>query len=359
MARQSLIWTALPNGYSDDGASLRVSVLLSPRLDAETDPEQLKTFFPEWQDWPKTLMQGRITVICGGVPIDIPLTQVTGKHRVDTTLGAPDSAAWKALFKSDLFVQGFEFRDMSSHPIVSYDTVGAANLVQGLYSSLAGATTGDMPLVSDLIDSPQWGELAGAVASLDRHFVDEKTGLRDPQRQLRAFLGTDSPRGASTFELLGRLQLFHTPPSTPKVATHARTDDPRVSATWREYQQTPLPAKADIAKTIDFHQVVAAMNSYPTILRRLGLVVDVLIERTAFPQAPNQLLSARVAFAPGVLTIPKSPDASPRTRVRLTADAFDALSNPALAPDELRVRGRLLDLDPKQFDLLNVDVDGA
>ena len=55
MAKQSLIWTALPNGYSDDGASLRVSVLLSPRLDAEADAEVLKSFFPDWEDWPKTL----------------------------------------------------------------------------------------------------------------------------------------------------------------------------------------------------------------------------------------------------------------------------------------------------------------
>ena len=360
MAKQSLIWTALPNGYSADGASLRVSVLLSPRLDAETDPEVLKTFFPEWEDWPKTLSTARITITCGGAPVEIPLTQTTGKHRVDTTLGAPDSAAWKALFTKTLFVQGFEFRDMTNHPIVSYDTVGTANLVKGLYQNLAAATTGDLPLVSDLVDSPEWGEVIGAVSSLDRHFVDEKTGLRDPQKQLRAFLGRDTALEAkSTFELLGRMQLFHTPPSTPKVAKHSRTDDPRVTATWREYEQTPLPKKADIAKTIDFHQVVAAMNSYPTILRRLGLVVDLLIERTAFPQGPNQFLTASVGFGPGTLTIPKSPDASPRTHVLLSASAFEAVSNPALTPDELRVTSRLLDLKSNQFDLLNVDVDGA
>jgi hypothetical protein len=359
MAKQSLIWTALPNGYSEDGASLRVSVLLSPRLDAQADPQELKSFFPDWEDWPQTLSTARITVVCGGAPVEIPLTQLTGKHRVDTTLGAPDSAAWKALFRSDLFVQGFVFQDRTNHPIVSYDTVGAVNLVKDLYSTLAASTTGDMPLVSDVIDNPEWRELAGAVASLDRQFVDEKTGLRDPQRQLRAFLDAGRGHSRSTFELLGRLQLFHTPPSTPTVATHSRKDDPRVTATWREHQRTELPKKEDIAKTIDFHQVVAAMNSYPTILRKLGLVVDLLIERTAFPQGPNQLLSASVSFGPAALTVPKSPDASPRTRVRLTADAFDALSNPALASDELRVPGRLLELDPKQFDLLNVDVDGA
>lgn len=360
MAKQSLIWTALPNGYSEDGRSLRVSVLLSPRLDAEADPQTLATFFPDWEDWPKTLAAARITVRCGGAAVAIPVVQTTGPHRVDTTLGTPDSAAWKALFGGDLFVRGFEFRDLSNHAIVSYDTVGAANLVKGLYSALAGATAGDMPRVSDLVDSPQWGEVVSAVASLDRSFVDERTGLRDPRAQFRALLRKDSASGsASTFELLGRMQLFHTPPSTPKVATHSRADDPRVTATWREYERTPLPAKADIAKAIDFHQVVAAMSSYPTILRRLGLVVDLLIEGTAFAQGANQVLTASADFGPHGLTVPKTPDASPRTRVRLSASAFDAISCPALAPGELRVKGRLLDLDPRQFDLLNVDVDGA
>ena len=54
MAKQSLLWTTLPNGYSDDGKSLRVSVLLSPRLDAEGDPQQLGTF-GDFVDWPVLL----------------------------------------------------------------------------------------------------------------------------------------------------------------------------------------------------------------------------------------------------------------------------------------------------------------
>jgi hypothetical protein len=359
MAKQTLIWTALPNGYSADGSSLRVSVLLSPRLDAETDPEELSSFFPDWEDWPQTLSGATITVRCGGLWVSVPVAQTSGHNRVDTTLGALDSAAWKALFAGDLFVEGFKFKDMSNHPVLSYDTVGAVDLVKSLYTKLAGATTGDMPVVSDLVDSNDWGELVGAVASLDRMFVDERTGLRNPRAQFKAFLERHHTAGHTVFELLGRMQLFHTPPSTPKVATHARTDDPRIKASWLEYEQTPLPAREDLAKTLDFHQIVAAMNSYPTMLRRLGLVVDLLIDRGAFPQAADQFLTATVAFGPPGLTVPKTPDASPRTHVTLSATGFEAVSNPMLASDELRVKNRLLDLDPDRFDLLNVDVDSA
>ena len=34
MAQQSFIWTALPNDYSEDHRSLRISIMVSPRLDA-------------------------------------------------------------------------------------------------------------------------------------------------------------------------------------------------------------------------------------------------------------------------------------------------------------------------------------
>ena len=39
MAKQSILWTALPNGYSEDGRSLRISLLVSPRLEPDFDPQ--------------------------------------------------------------------------------------------------------------------------------------------------------------------------------------------------------------------------------------------------------------------------------------------------------------------------------
>ncbi|HYN06333.1 MAG TPA: hypothetical protein VES67_02985 [Vicinamibacterales bacterium] len=359
MAKQSLIWTAMPNGYSADGASLRVSVLLSPRLDAENDPQELSSFFPDWADWPATLAGATMTVRCGSASVAVPIAQTSGPNRLDTSLGGPDTSTWKALFNGGLFVEGFVFRDMSNHPVLSYDTTGAVNLVKHLYGNLAGSATDAMPKVSDLVDSNDWGDVVSAVSALDRMFVDEKTGLRRPAAQFEAFLSKDQSADNTTVELLGRMQLFHTPPSTPKVATHVRQDDPRIKARWLEYQQTPLPAKSELAKTLDFHQIVAAMNSYPTILRRLGLVVDLLIDRAAFPQAANQLLSASVKFGGPGLKVLTTADASPRTRVTLTNTVFGAVPNPSPGLDDLRLKNRLLDLDPKQFELLNVDADSA
>jgi hypothetical protein len=54
MAKQSLVWTVLPNGFTEDKKSLRVSLLLSPHLEPQGEPEILGTFpdfFADGADW--------------------------------------------------------------------------------------------------------------------------------------------------------------------------------------------------------------------------------------------------------------------------------------------------------------------
>ena len=83
---------------------------------------------------------------------------------------------------------------------------------------------------------------------------------------------SDDPSArVSAAQTLERFQLFHTPPATPIARQEqARKDDARIDARWLEYQRTDLPKREDIARQLDFHQIVAAMGSYPTLLRRLG-----------------------------------------------------------------------------------------
>jgi hypothetical protein len=137
MARQSLLWTALPNGYSPDGKALRLSVLLSPRLEAQTDPERLKTF-PDFHDWPETVRRSLFTVSFGNSPaIDIPGDDTTSASRVDSALGVADTAVWQALFPLTTFVRGFSFKDLSDHRVISYDAAAMDRLVRKLYTRLA------------------------------------------------------------------------------------------------------------------------------------------------------------------------------------------------------------------------------
>src|SRR5690606_13188560 len=106
MAKQKIVWTALPNGRVEEGpqaGQLRVSVVVSPRLTPQTAAEQ-RLNAPAYQDfhnWPKTLQAARFFLRVGAA--SVPLEP----------LGKPDEGLWDELFPPSTFVAGFVFKDMS------------------------------------------------------------------------------------------------------------------------------------------------------------------------------------------------------------------------------------------------------
>lgn len=359
MPRQSLMWTVLPGGRTPEGDGLRLSVLLSPRLDPLADPPRLSSFFPDWEDWPATLARATFRFDYGGTVATIPATQTAGPDRVDTALGPADSAVWRAIFPGDLFVRGFQFEDLADRTVLSYDTNAVAGLVRDLYGKLGAAAGDDLPLVSDFVDNPDWQSLVDVVGQIDGRFSDEATGLRDVDRQFDLYRKNKLAFGDPKFETLARLQLFHTPPGRDRPVTRDRRDDPRIKATWREQVRRPMPKPDQLAKAFDFHQIVAAMNPYPTILRRLGLVVDFVLAAKPFAPTADAPLSVTVTFAPGALKVPRTRDVSPVTHASLSKAGLRAVPNPKPSADAFRVRDGLLDLDPARFAVLQADVDAA
>jgi hypothetical protein len=358
MARQSFIWTALPNGYTADGTSLRLSIMLSPRLDPEHPlghSRKLSTFFPDWEDWPKALSNARFDVSYNGRTVSVLATATSGPNRLDARLGLADSTVWKALFTGDLMVEPFKYTDLSGSNVLSYDAKFMSDLVGDLYRELARTATDNVPLISQLIATAGWRDLIAMVTELDRSSVNPDTGLRDPRRQFER-LGHPSRESVSAADTFTRFQLFHTPPAAPIVRAGARKDDERISARWLEYRRSDLPAREHVSETLDFHKIVAAMGSYPTLLRRLGLVVDLLLSPSAFPPTGGADLSVMVEFPPGVLHIARTKDAGPATRARLTGKQFDVVPG---AGADLPIKDGLLHLDPPRFELLRFDVDGA
>ncbi len=377
MAKQSLLWTALPNGYSQDGKSLRVSLLLSPRLDPEADPldptivEQLATF-PDFVDWPATLTRTKFVIHFGADSVTIDGNQTTGKNRVDDSLGMADSGVWSALFPDTTYVKGYKFRDLSNHSVLSFQAATIENLVSDLYTQLAASAEDHLPKISTIIGDPKWQGVLNAVAHNDERFTDRKThndykdqraGLRDTVKQFAAF--KDGFKGLSGIDRdLALFQLFHTPPSTPTVAKYPQPPDPKsdpakAEARWRTYERAQLPAANEFQDKIDFHQIVTAMNQYPTLLRKLGLVVDLLIQRKAFNLSPNALLFAEVHLPAGSPNVNRTQDVSPRSHTLLDTSNFRPVTSPIPALGKYSVVNGLLHLNPSLFKLMQADVDGA
>lgn len=361
MARQTINWTALPNGYSDDRRSLRLSVLVSPRLETNGDSDVLKGF-PDFADWPATLAQSHFVVSYGpGGPVKIDGNTLIGRNRIDNRIGVADSEVWQALFPEETRVQKFEFKDRSQEKVLSYSTTELEKVVRELYSSMAASASDQLPTAATHLSTPGWQRLLGILKENDDAYTEKRTGIRRTEDQFKAFK-SGAFKGNNLHSNLQRFQLFHTPPSKPRrTVDKVRDGDPKRPAEWLGYDQVPLPKPADLQNEFHFHKIVAAMNQYPTLLRALGLVVDLLISRDSFPHSPDAPLSVEVVLPePGTPDVERVTDASPLTRALLDDRRFQAVPRVVPASDPgFRVVDGLLELDPQRFDLLQADIDGA
>jgi hypothetical protein len=364
MGKQALLWTALPNGYSDDQTALRVSVLVSPRLNAESDPPpHVLLNFPDFLDWPATLANAKFTVHYGGGVVAISGSDTSSPSRIDKSLGEPDTSVWQALLPGETPVTGFAFKDLSNNKVLSYPAAKIDTLIRTLYSAFAATAKDDLPKISEFLNHPEWSKIISAIASIDRQSLSGDGKMRDPRQQFKGFKDGGFGEPGSLARELALFQLFHTPPSSPEVGEYpdVPAGDPKSYAKWLGFKQTPLPKPGDFVNIYDFHKIVGAMNQYPTLLRRLGLVVDLLIEKSKFAASPNALLWVDVVLPslPAGSNVTRLPDVSMRTRTKLDAKRFQPLPRTAPGQGDYRATGGLLVLDPDLFQLVQVDGDGA
>ena len=387
MAKQSFLWTCLPNGLTPDRRGLRVSVLVSPRLDATGDPPELATF-PEWLDWPQTFRDATLTFFIGGQKIARrSIGSHPGVEGPDPLSDVADTDVWKALFHRKVGVKSYQPNEalaILKSEILSPSATDIHDLVRELYRDLAVRTGRNLPKIGvDLIDIPAWQNVIGAVDAVDEwgemphdrvrlsdyHLPNDYVAGRTPIENRFASLGKirpDGPAGTgpgnlvATAQHLALFELFHTPPLKPKPSAPSKTDDKRIDVETQEFEQAPMPDKADLAKTLDFHRIVAAMNAYPVLQRRLGLVADFVIDRGTVPMVDDLHLSVQVEF--GVLTVPRGAvDVSAVTHATHTRDGFFAKPKTHVFDDDTRIKEGLLDLytSPGRYAVLQADVDGA
>ncbi|MCT0208261.1 hypothetical protein KQ305_11180 [Synechococcus sp. CS-1332] len=378
--KQTLLWTCLPNGISDAG--LRVSVLVTPRLDADLAPPTLASF-SDWSDWPAALAQLTFVFYADGQPVaKTSVLDAANVSRLDNSLGAPNSADWQALLRSNSVVERYAANtDLQESEVLAYSATDVHDRIKDLYVDLARRCSDALPRIGrDLLDDPLWQTFIDAVEQVDRWGTKTQREdilpferERDTQIENRLAgvnpLMAGSRAGSSAFSRdqiirhLARFELFHTPPLQPKpLESRDRQDDRRISSVTQEFERPPVPTAKELARTMHFHRVVAAMNAYPTLQRRLGLVTDFVLDRRAFPINADFRLHVEVDDSVGVL-VGRQRDISPRTQVTLTERDFFARSRVLPPPNdtEIRLDRGLLDLysQPDRYAVLQADVDGA
>ncbi|MFN7000883.1 MAG: hypothetical protein ACK4ST_12780, partial [Elioraea tepidiphila] len=381
MAKQRIVWTALPFGRTKDGR-LRVSVVVSPRLTPEAASEQALAAFPDFLDWPGTLKRAKIGLRVGATTVPLQ------------ALGTPDSRLWRRLFDKATPVAGFVFQDMSRVNLRSYPTRNVLRFVRRNYAKLAvqaatnhptllpwkGASGPLKDMLTEAGTRTQTINLGDRQIELplpgfSRFFGGD--GEQSLDKQLRAnVFGPDSRYRAPLLAIAapddgppaaaGEFPLRVLPPDwndpsgggadAPVMSQFTTADEYTLYQAMRFYRREPpsaaerklrRPSFADVPASpkppeFDFHRIVASYGDMPALLRALGLILD-------FALPANSPIDAMIGSgsAAGLIRVqvawstPQSgTDATPRTAWQGDKERF--LARPRTADHQrglLRLEG--------------------
>lgn len=272
MASQTFIFVALPNGLGASG-KLKLSVYLAPRLD---DGGTLAAF-PDMLSWPQLIKAHglQFQIACGTKNVTVS---------ADTSVLRPD--VWQAIFAPDTFVEAYQIPDLASGLFVSYPTRQALSFLKYAYQSFSLSPTQDMRQGPFRVLEPL-SFRNGSRSNLARQLAEMRAQM---WKQQQAYTG---PGGAGT---IAALAISTTNPDG--IPTVVEPPDPASThdmitrvAMFHDLLKAPnrpaLPtAPNGFKKTLDFHKALTALNSYPSLLRALGLVFDVEIPASLCPTSP-------------------------------------------------------------------------
>lgn len=330
MTLEKVIWTALPNGVARDGR-LRLSLHVAPRLrndDGSDTPRQLGEF-AAFVNWPERVNTFRFEVQFQGGP--------TGKGKPE--MGA-DPDLWRHLFPPETPVGPHVFQDHAKRDLHSFPV---RDVLQFLKKSYGAAAAAGANLPS--IDDPA-GPLApfSPLSRIPIVIQDSQSFYSELARAHEKV----KPDGKVVFEHIGEYGL----PGDVQAAQdtffqayrfYTRPGSQRPDFPVDHVEPSPKP------HAFDFHQMLSSLSDHPALLRRLGIVIDLLVEIEPGLVPPT----GSVRVVPDG-DLPEQPPVSPATRYDFKDRWFGA--KPA---QDYRMDRGFLRLGRELFDLYQVDVNGA
>lgn len=302
MAKQTVTWTALPNGADASRGIVRLSVFVSPRLEAGSSLGDFK----EWVDWPASAPQ-KFEVqykTAGGTP------QAAAAKIVNAP---PDSKLWQALFSEKTFVRSYQYRRLDDKKIRSYRASYLMAYLKAQYQDAAVNSADEFPPAQNLMRF--WRPLAPESKEKDRWFEQiRQEQVPDPDEPFNA---------AKDFQ---RASFFH-------------------QATTQKRVKVEVPQ-------LDFHEMLGSLSQHPDLCRQLGIIFDLEIESGTLPfDGLVQIQSGWAPPAPGLNTLPW-------THYQLGANRSTFWARPRPG-DSSYIQGRLPLSNNKIYSVLQVDVGGS
>jgi hypothetical protein len=372
---QTILFTIMPRGITANGKTLPVSVFVSPRL---SGADYLGAF-GDWVDWTRKLREYglKLRIQCGANQRDFPIDQRPLRPKL-----------WEQLFNAQTYVRSHDtFDDYSDRAVMSFSVRRTFSALKTIYQQASVALAlpdklGAQSVPIGIRDLPvaavvERVEIVRAVASnrqrlrtlvnglqvhWDGRFADrlrETVRLTPESPGFPGTQGIDAPLDSEGAIISEPNPVASQAAAMPFAAFHHMPALPD-----KQYQPPELP---DPNKLFDFHQALSSLNSYPDLLRALGITFDLDLPSTFVPDTTNTpfgTISIQSA-TPGWQWMIQPQFHSLATayikihvsQKTLFFTAPRAVSSPP-SPPPPPVIG-LLDLDSQHFGLAQVDVDGA
>ena len=332
MTVEKVIWTALPRGVGDDGR-LRISVHVAPRLrnDDGSDTQRKLGEFAAFANWAERVNTFRFSVEFDGGP---------------SAKGVPETPAdpklWSLLLPGDTRVGPHVFQDHAKRDLHVFPVRPLLKFIKQAYGEAAAAGT-DLPSIDDafgplapfaplkkipmrILDSQSFHD------ELARAYEDKKT-ISDGHVVVEDMADSSLPSAAQEAQNnFFQAYRFYSRPGS------RRPDLPE------DYIE-PSPKPHDF----EFHEILSGLADHPLLLRRLGVVIDLVVD-----------VEAAAIPATGVVRVvprgelPETPPVCPGTSYD-----FDGRWFGARPVSNFRMTRGILRLSPEAYDLFQVDVDGA
>ena len=347
---QTLLFTVMPRGISLNSATQPVSVFVSPRLDGADNLGA----FPDWLNWTRHLHDD-------GLKLELQCGAAIRVFPTNTAVLRPD--LWAQLFNETTYVRSHQsFDDYTTRGLISFPVREALSALKAVYQQATVTLALPDPPFRGRQDDRQRNRqrLAQLVDGLQVHWDgreadDLRNSVRDRYSSTQRLTQASGPLDSEGL-LIGQ----------PNSGTLSA-----VAMPFSVFHHMPTPEYGngvelpDRSKLLDFHQAITSLNSYPALLRALGLVFDL--------DLPNDFVAPTSFDKPGTLSVLRALPGwewaiQPQTHPLATAYLRIALGNDGLfftaprsvvEPQQPGAVLGLLNLDPAHFGLAQVDLDGA
>jgi hypothetical protein len=337
MPAQTVLFTPIPDGIVANRIRLRVHV--GPRLLTEGTLAD----YSDWVDWPATLTQIEWSVRFPalGKEFTVPATPATDV--------LPDLDVWQRLFPGSTPVKGRRMPKLTNRLLHGYSTETVSQFLKDRYGRFGAQSPDEHPDLITLLDDDGFGPIAF------ERFQRDGDDLSGPVRRKR--LEADNA---------AKLDAHGADPSSwaiEHLPLPGAPDDRRdeIGRRFLELEHFHVRGRRGVQRDVlpeqhrppTFHELVAMVQRYPTLLRVLGLVV--VLEATYDEEVPVSAAGGTaVQVQSNWLPAIQHPAVYGRTMCEIGPSAFRALPKPGPASDLV---GRQLRLGDPRFRVDTVDPD--